>query len=176
MVTRGRTVTRPVVRAQRRLTAWDDENVGFDIASGTEGNLELAQNVADPEKRGCTAIRILVNVWLHASTPGAVSGSQILSIGIALTSDDAFAGSVLPDAEVAADFPVSGWLYRERFMVTDELLSSGVIQPIHVNRDLHASRKLDRATLFIQFANGAIEGSTFNVRAVGLVRVLYKLP
>ena len=48
--------------------------------------------------------------------------------------------------------------------------------PLAVSKDFRSMRKLDRSTMVLIMENAAVEGSTFNVRVNGLVRVLYKLP
>ena len=136
----------------------------------------IAQNVADPEKRGCTIVRILAHLWLTATTPGAVSGIQRVHCGIGLASDDAFSANALPDIDQDSDFPVGGWMWRDLYVIKDETLASGVFAPIEIKVDLRAQRKMDRASVFLARSNTANEGSAFSVRMTGLVRVLYKLP
>ena len=126
--------------------------------------------------RGCTLIRILINLNLRASTPGAVSGQQLAWFGIGLYSEEAFAAAVLPDAQTSSEFPVGGWLWREAILVVDETLANGPMPLQVVSRDLRAMRKLDRGALILTFHNQAVEGTTFNVRCNGMVRCLYKLP
>jgi len=133
-------------------------------------------NVADTEKRGCTLVRTVVGLCLRAASPGVVSGQQRVTIGIALVSDDAFSASAVPDVEDAADFPVQGWLWREVRLVYDETLATGIINPVEVRLDLRAARKLDRSSMVLLMSNENLEGTGFDVRVLGLIRSLYKLP
>ena len=71
-------------RPQRRGTAWDDQIiVGTTItnAASTTGLL-LVENVADPEKRGCTVVRIIVHIYIMPAVPGNTSGVQAVSLGM----------------------------------------------------------------------------------------------
>jgi len=166
-----------MARAQRRNTAWDDTRIASDVANGSTANVEIASDVGDAEKRGCTLIRTILSLWIHASTPGAVSGSQIVFLGMQLASDDAFTGGALPDVEVGADFPMAGWIWRESVFITDETLAAGgSIQPIALWRDIRSQRKLDRSTVMLSIHSAPTEGTAFNIRVVGLMRLLYKLP
>ena len=162
---------------QRRMTAWDDEFINFDMASGAQANTLLVQNVADPEKRGCTLIRTMVKMTYYPSNPGAVSGQMSIFVGIGLASDDAFTAGALADPNSAADFPMTGWVYRDRHLVIDETLGGGGPgRPLTVDQDIHSQRRLDRGSLVMTFNNDFNEGVAFNVRCIGLIRCLYKLP
>ena len=165
-----------VGRGQRRMTAWDDTNVGSDIPTGTPAHIRLMGQGLDPEMRGCTLIRLMPNLHLRAASPGAVSGSQMVYFGVSLVSEDAFGAGTMPNPEVTGDFPVSGWLWRDTQLVVDETLANGPMPLIEVRRDLRSMRKLDRAALILTIFNQAQEGTTFNVRISGMVRALYKLP
>ena len=136
----------------------------------------LAEDVADPEKRGCTIVRMLLGLSLSAATPGVVSGSMRITMGISMVSDDAFVAAALPEADTTADFPVSGWLYRDEYRIVDETLASGVIMLTRVEKDLRTQRKMDRSSLVFQLESNLAEGTAFDVRCTGIVRALYKLP
>ena len=125
MTTRQRTVRRRAVNgAARRRTAWDDQIVDFDIASGGQALFLLMENVADPEKRGCTLIRTIMGVDVNCAVPGQVSGQQKVSIGIMLVSDDAFVAgaAAMPNPATESEFPVGGWLLREQHLLVSETL------------------------------------------------------
>ena len=181
MTTRGRTARRPTaarVVAPRRLTAWDDQVITLTtLASGGTGlQLLLCENVADPEKRGCTLIRIIIGLSFFPTPPGQVSGRQAVSFGIALASDDAFTGGALPDPETDDDYPVSGWLFRTTFPVFDETLATSGPIGYRIERDIRSGRKLDRSSIYMDMHSAGDEGTQFSIGVIGLVRCLYKLP
>ena len=93
MTTLRRTARRPTVArgtAPRRGTAWDDKLVNFSLANGAgTAAIELVTNVSDTEKRGCTLVRLLLDLSFWANPPGTVSGVQLFDTGIGLVSDDA---------------------------------------------------------------------------------------
>ena len=179
MTTRRGTARRPAPSggAARRITAWDDQvlNVSGIAVSGTTG-FQLMENAGDPEKRGCTVVRVIVGLTARPDPPGAVSGMQTLGLGICTVSDDAFAGGNLPDPLTDADYPVSGWMWRYVGAVVDETLAGGPVPPLEIVRDLKVMRKVDRSSLVLVVETAAGEGTTFSMRLHGLVRVLYKLP
>ena len=181
MTTRRGIVRRPgpvVARAPRRLTAWDDFRMNNSTADGAFATFALMNNIADPEKRGCTLIRMILDFVLFPATPGAVSGRQLYSMGIGVVSDDAFSAGAtgLPNPEVDSDYPVGGWLWRKTVAVFDETLATGHVPPVQIQADLRAMRKLDRSTLAFMLFNGTGEGTPFAVQRIGQIRCLYKLP
>ena len=161
--------------APRRGTAWDDELISAQVANGAQDARLVIQNVADPEKRGCTLVRVIVHLWLQASAPGASNGTMSLDIGVCLVSDDAFAAGALPEADVAADFPVAGWVYRDRICVLDSVdAKDGPL--VEVFKDLRVQRKLDRSSAVLLLEANSRLGTAFDVSCMGIVRGLYKLP
>ena len=164
--------------AVRRKTAWDDQIlIGQTVVNAASpAGFLLVENAADPEKRGCTVVRIIVDLAVNADVPGSVSGQEVTSFGIALVSDDAFVAAAFPEPNDETDYPVSGWLWRKVILVQDETLATGPIPPVRVYQDLRVARKLDRASLTLIVMTQGIEGSTFNTRLTGIVRALYKLP
>ena len=182
MTTQRRIVRRPgngrTSGAPRRLTAWDDEFHNFSLGNASFTQINLTTQVIDPEKRGYTLVRMIMDIYLFASPPGTVSGRQLMSLGVAVVSDDAFASGAagLPDPDSEEDYPVGGWVWRTRLPVFDETLGAGIVQPVHIEKDLRAMRKLDRSTLALLVRNDVGEGTTFAVQIIGLTRTLYKLP
>ena len=166
-----------MARAQKRVTAWDDQLVlGTTLFDGVTGSFILVENSADSEKRGCTIVRILVGMQFVPAVPNAVNGLMVVTLGIGVTSDDAFSAGALPDPEVDADFPVQGWMYRDRFMVADVASGGNAGAILRVEKDLRAQRKIDRSSPFMSVRVDNIQGTAFSVIESGIVRVLYKLP
>ena len=160
---------------QRRGTAWDDLYLSGSVANAGQDIVRLLPNVSDTEKRGCTAIRVLYHAWYSPTSPGVANGVMSLDVGIGLVSDDAFSASAVPEADDADDFPVAGWVYRDRWAVMDSV-DSRDIQPVEAFRDLRAQRKLDRSSLVMLHEASTHVGTAFTIKFIGLVRVLYKLP
>ena len=162
--------------APRRSTAWDDSLYNFSLGSSSQTDQELMQAVNDPEKRGCTLIRTIVNLWLAPQDPGIASGFMLADMGIALISPDARVADAYPDPEAAGDYPVTGWVWRDRIVIMNELLSTGVVVPSRVQLDLRSSRKLDRADPVFIITNSVGLGGGFVTQVMGIIRMLYKLP
>ena len=148
----------------------------FNINAADSQQVLLCENVADPEKRGCTLIRTLLHLWVLSNNPGSTEGSMHVIFGIALASDDAFVGGALPDVEVDADYPVGGWLYRDSVLVTDMVANASMLRATELRADLRNQRKLERSSIYLEVANVLANGNSFVVRVSGIIRCLYKLP
>ena len=157
----------------RRQTTWFDQMFNSDVATGLQALQRLTPSGENLE--GFTAIRLLLTLILHPSTPAAVSGSQRVDFGIGVSSEEAFTLGVnaLPNAEVETEFPERGWLLRDSQMVTDE---AGGFLPLRLTYDLRSQRKIENGVLYFIATSTPIEGTTFNVRMLGIARVLCLRP
>ena len=134
------------------------------------------QNLPATEQTGCTVTRILMDLVACPTSAVAADGLMRVSIGIGEVSEEAFNALVVPDPNVNAEEPVSGWMYKAMKAV------QSIVVPDHVHagvfkEDLRAQRKLgNRSKLVMVTNNDAIEATAFDVVVVGLVRVLLLLP
>ena len=135
------------------------------MAAGASTTLLLVEDVADPEKRGCTLVRMILGFDLLPAVPLVVSGVMRATVGIGLASDDAFAAAALPEVDDQTDYPQGGWLFRGSWTVRDEAAIS--VPFVRVDRDVRAMRKIDRSSVYIRIATSLVEGSAFSVIANG---------
>ena len=156
-----------------RPTDWIDTSVGFTIASGSQSNLSLMTGVAPVNMRGMTLIRTIFTWSSFSTTVAGAWGVQILSIGIGVTSQEAFAAGVLPDPDVPTDKPPRGWVYRTSQVVTQNGAGSPVTHDREV--DIRGARKVENGELYIVVDNNPIVGTPFTARIQGMCRTLYKL-
>ena len=160
----------------RRSTTWFDTRFNFDVATGSQATLRITPTGDDLE--GFTIARIRATMIWYPSTPLAVSGVQEVSFGIGMASEEAFTAGSLPDPVTDIDYPERGWIVKDTALVVDELLSTGagIPPPLRLVYDLRAQRKIDKGMAYWIANNAAIQGSTFNVRMFGLIRLLCLRP
>ena len=131
-------------------------------------------NLQPVDSRGMTIVRTIIT--LDLIPPAAVSdGWQRLSLGIGVFSQEAFAGSVFPDPDVAGDRPPRGWLYRTMRAVPGAAAMTNAA-PVHIEVDVKGKRKVDDGELAIVFDNDPIDGTAFSIRVIGLVRAVFLMP
>ena len=179
MTTRQRTVRRPGANGlvpRRRTTAWEDTFINQDLANNARLDQDLLVNVSDADKRGLTVVRTLIHLWFTPAAGSVVNGSQKLFMGIQLSSEDAFAANAVPDPNNSTEYPIGGWMYRDLIVVINPNTGPFLNPSVELWRDIRSQRKLDRSEMMYSVENNAGSGTTFNVSAIGLIRVLYKLP
>ena len=156
-----------------RSTDWIDTITSTTIASGAQGNVSLMGGNTPDVTRGWTSARVVLDLSIHPAT--AVSdGFQQLTLGIGVMSQEAFTAVVFPDANIGADRPARGWLYRNNVSVAG---AAAMVShaPIRITADIRGKRKVDNGELVMVLNNTTIDGTAFMVRVNGLVRVLFLL-
>ena len=160
----------------RRRRAWHDLEFAFTIGNGTQSFADLLQNLPATEQMGCTITRILTRMTYSPVITIGADGSQVVSVGICVVSEEAFNASTLPDPNVNADDPVTGWMLKTQRAVRVMLSPDDVLHG-QIFEDLRAQRKMgNRAKLVMITNSDADEATSFDVRVVGLVRTLCLLP
>jgi len=158
----------------RRLTDWIDTLVNISAATGAQANVSLMTGVAPVNVRRQTLVRSIVQLQLFSVTVAGAWGVQIADVGVGITSQEAFAAGVLADPATPGDQPSRGWIYRTRKVVAQNGIGAQVLYEITV--DIRAGRKLDDGECYLILENTAVAGTTFTVRASGIVRQLWMLP
>jgi len=157
-----------------RNRAWADTI--FCFKSVTDEGEDVSDLLVDaPTVDTLTAVRIVVDLSVRAGAATIVDGTNCVSVGIGVTSTEAFANAppVIPSPAVSDQYPPRGWLYVATSGVTVNTIqsTSPFIQNAEFHADLRAMRKVDKGVLFIAITNTAILG-TATVDVVGRVRVL----
>ena len=158
----------------RRATDWIDTLLSFTTATGAQTITSLMTGVAPVNVRRQTLVRTLIELRLYSASVAEAWGTQIADIGIGITSQEAFAAGVVADPNTAGDQPSRGWIYRTRVAVAQNGIGAQVLY--EVRADIRSQRKLDDGECFIILANGVDLGTSFTVKANGLIRQLWLLP
>ena len=154
---------------------WIDSAVNNTIASGAVflGSLMTGVSATQTRFDQMTLLRTIIGVDVAVLTHGSAKGSQTVSMGIAVASQEAFAAGTVSDSEVDTDFPTRGWVWRARYRIFGFLGDGSPHFTRRIDRDLRAMRKLENGEMFLQAANVALEGSTNAVTLTGLIRQLW---
>ncbi len=158
----------------RRATDWIDTNLIAATATGAQSLVSLMSGVAPVNVRRQTLVRTIIELDLYSLTVAGAWGTQVIDIGIGITSQEAFAAGVVADPNVSNDQPSRGWIYRTRRVVAQEATGGNILHPLRA--DIRASRKLDDGECYIVINNTTDLGTAFTVQATGLIRQLWLLP
>ena len=161
-----------------RNRAWADQLLANSLtAGGGSIKLNLLENA--PTMDTLTAIRIVGELEVAPTPTSEVEFTQIVDIGIGVSSSEAFSIGItaLPDPAAETEYPPRGWLYVARQIAVVSLPTGGT--PVAIYRkhamfkfDLRAMRKIDKGTLFMFMRNTDHAGTATNLTIFGRVRVL----
>ena len=158
----------------RRRRVWHDT---FISEAGTAGSFDEATllEASAGDNKGRTLVRMIIDLHLQASAPTS-SGTALMQIdvGIGMVSADVVAGSVLVGN--ATDFPISGWLWRRKVLVAENITSGGPLAVLPLYADIRSQRKLQYGEPRVFLAYTAQTGAAFAISTTGLIRQLYLLP
>ena len=156
-------------------TLWVDTLFADSIASGGQVVHELDSTVFSVTERRfarATLLRTIVRLDIAPTVRDSGEGDQIVDIGIGVTSQEAFAASVVSDPATAIDFPVKGWVWRARYRSYAVSTNDQNVDIIRVDKDLRGQRKLENGRLFLVADNGANQGDATATQITGIIRAL----
>ena len=156
---------------------WIDTDLSRNIASGGSDALSLMTGVSSAQTRfdQMTLLRTIIGIDIAYTVHDSGEGSQRVSCGIGIASQEAFAGGTLSDPDVDTDFPTRGWVWRARYRIFGFAADQPTIFTRRVDLDLRSQRKLENGEAFMNFTNTALEGATGAVRVTGLIRQLWSV-
>ena len=154
---------------------WLDTLFDSDVASGAQSITSLVLDWDRTELRSTqmTLLRTIVGLDLGYTVHDAGEGSQAISIGIGITSLEAFTAGVIPDPNVAIEYPVRGWIWRYKCRVFGFAADQPAVFTRRIDIDLRAMRKLENGVCYMTVNNDPVEGVASAIRRVGLVRQLW---
>jgi len=156
-------------------TLWVDTVIDFDTTIANQTALSLMSGVSSTETRftRMTLLRTIVGLDVGMLVHDSGEGSNKVTLGIAIASQEAFAASNLPDPETSTDFPTRGWIWRARYRVFGFAADQPAVFTRRIDLDLGSRRKLENGEAYIIVTNEAMEGVNSTITTVGIVRQLW---
>jgi len=155
---------------------WIDTGIGMTVTSGGGKNrVSLMTGVSVTQSRfdRMTLLRTILGFDIAYSVHDAGEGSQVVSVGVGIASQEAFAGTALSDPETDTDFPTRGWIWRARYRIFGFAADQPAIFTRRVDLDLRSQRKLENGEAFLNATNTDEEGVAGTIKMSGLVRQLW---
>ena len=154
-----------------RRTAWEDTTIDIDCVQ--QNTQQLMTSFEADERMGLTCARWIGEFGIFSQTTAGAFGLQRVSLGIAMLDADAAAAGAFPDPQSSTDNPPGGWVYRTHCVVFQNGVGTNPITRCQF--DLRGMRKFGSAVAYMIVENEAIQGASFNVTVIGMLRVLLLL-
>ena len=161
----------------RRSRVWADTRfASVALNDGAQVVNDLRGAIVVPDVYTC--VRLIVDFEVGVTSLQEAEFSQIIDLGIGVTSFEAFTAGVVPDPKATADYPRDGWLYVASKLVEQSVPTGAT--PVAMYRknavfqvDLRAGRKVDRGVLYSILENTAMTGTATNLLVTGRIRALF---
>ncbi len=155
---------------------WIDSIFNDTVAIGTDVIRTLMEGVTETQTRfdQMTLLRTIIGIDCSRTVHDSGEGSEALTIGIAIASQDAFAtAGALPQPNVSGSFPTRGWVWRMRYRIWGFAADQLAIFTRRIDLDIRSQRKLENGELYIHSNLLAVEGANSGVNVTGAVRTLW---
>ena len=154
---------------------WIDTVVQSTIAVGGSTVLSLMTGVSSTQSRfdQMTLLRTIIGLDIGRQVYDSGEGSEIVSLGIGIASQEAFAAQVLADPFTSTDFPTRGWIWRGVYRVFGFAADQPAVFTRRIDLDLRSQRKLENGEAYINMQMSSLEGAPSISQVVGLVRQLW---
>ncbi len=156
---------------------WIDAVINDTVSTGTPILRSLMEGVTTAQTRlnQMTLLRTIIGLDLARTVHDSGEGSEAVSIGIGVASQDAFnagTGSV-PNPGVSADFPTRGWVWRQRYRIWGFAADQPAIFTRRLDLDIRSQRKLENGESFLHATLINVEGANSTINMTGTIRQLW---
>jgi len=154
---------------------WFDNVLTTVLGIGTISNTDLLAD-SDPIQtriNQMTLLRTIIGLDLGRTVHDSGEGSERVSLGIGVISQEAFAATVTPDPNVQGDFPPRGWVWRSVYRTYGFAADQPAVHSVRIDLDLRSMRKLENGVMCLTMLAETLEGSSSTVTALGIIRQLY---
>ena len=158
-----------------RQRLWVDTRIASSMGAGVQQTTELMTGIGSTTTRvtQMTLIRTIVGIDIAAFTHDAGEGSGLVSCGIGVASQEAFAANALPDPNTETDFPTRGWVWRAEYRIYSFAADQPAVYNRRIDLDLRSMRKLENGEPFFICHHLALEGVAVTLHVSGLIRQLW---
>jgi len=150
------------------------------LANGIQTLQDLTMNMDEGLLRGSTLIRTIIHLTFRPDAPGDQAGESHVDIGIGVVSNRQLTvgSTAVSNPTVETDQPETGWIWRDRFYVSNALAATGNQGgQFHseVRVDLRGMRRLKDSNIVMPVEMNNDSGTNFTVIMVGIIRMWFKL-
>ncbi len=156
-------------------TLWIDSHLNVTTVSGDkkENSLMTGFSPGDTRLARMTLLRTIIGLDVAYTVHDSGEGSQLMSMGIGIATNEAFTAGSLPLPNLATSFPRLPWIWRAQYRIFGFAADQPTIFTRRIDLDIRAKRKLENGIAFINWLNLAKEGVASAVEVTGIIRLLW---
>ncbi len=157
-------------------TLWIDTMIDSDVGNGATATVNLIGEFPAFETlrlARLTLLRTIVRLDIAYVVHDSGEGSQRVSMGAGVASNESLSGGTTSDPEDGSEHPTRGWIFRGVWRVFGFAADQPAISVREVDLDLRARRKLENGIAFLSINNTAQEGTAAAINVSGVLRMLY---
>ena len=154
---------------------WIDTVINPTVVIGTQllQGLMTGVSATDTRLSQMTLLRTIIGLDLARTVHDSGEGSEAISIGIGIASQEAFAAGTVADPGVSTDFPTRGWVWRQRYRIWGFAADQPAIFTRRIDLDIRSQRKLENGESYMAADLIAVEGANSTVNVTGIIRQLW---
>ena len=143
--------------------------------AGGENQKSLMDETTQSQQRfnQMTLLRTIIGLNVGLTIHDSGEGSQLVSLGIGIASQEAFAVNRLSDPRIDSDYPTRGWVWRARYRVFGFAADQPAVFTQRIDLDLRSMRRLENGQSFLKIVNEDVEGVSSPITVHGLIRQLW---
>ena len=156
-------------------TVWLDTLIDQQVGTGGQDTQGLMGTHAPATLRlsGLTLLRTIIGIDVAHLIHDSGEGSQDVTMGIGVASQEAFVASAIPDPNQTDDYPPRGWIWRARYRTYGFAADQAAVFNQRIDKDIRSRRKLDNGECYFVTNNSADQGTTGTINVIGLIRQLW---
>jgi len=160
-------------------TLWVDTIMSVAVAGNGQSIIALDETGFSIQQRRAarwTLLRSIIRLDLAATVRDSGEGDQVVTLGVGVVSEEAFAASTVPDPNVGLDFPIKGWVWRSRYRIYAVSVDDQNVDIVRIDLDIRARRLMANGRLAIIVNNENNQGTSTSITYTGIYRALFQVP
>ena len=157
-------------------TLWFDTLLNDDVASAAQVVILMGApgaSVTERRVQQYTLLRSILSFDIMPTVRDSGEGDQQVSLGMGVVSTESAASAAVPDPETPTDYPIRGWVWRNRYRIYASAADDQNVDHVRVETDLRGKRKIENGQMVLIVKNTSNQGTATPVTLTGIIRLLY---
>ena len=157
-------------------SVWFDTLLNDAVASAAQEVIGMGPpgaSVTERRVQRYTLIRSILSFDIMPTVRDSGEGDQLVTLGMGVVSTESAAAGNVPDPETPTDYPIRGWVWRNRYRIYASAVDDQNVDHVRVEVDLRGKRKIENGEMVLITKNSSNQGTATVVTLSGIIRLLY---